>query len=99
MSFDQGEFNFDAEGDGAGWKRWRRELDARKRAFETRWGVILGKRVSLQLRDHAKPVKGIIEIIEPPANQRHLPPTFRIRSLEFAPDEIESLTREDPESA
>jgi hypothetical protein len=95
MSFDQGEFNFDAPGDDTGWRRWREELDSRKHAFETRWGVVLGKRVSVSLKDHAKPVKGIIEIIEPPANLRHLPPTFRIRSLEFGPDEIESLTRED----
>jgi hypothetical protein len=95
MPFDQGEFNFDAQGDYTGWRRWREKLDARKRAFETRWGVVLGKRVTLWLKDHAKPVVGIIEIIEPPANQRHLPPTFRIRGLEFGPDEIESLTREE----
>lgn len=97
MSFDQGEFNFDAQGDDAGWRRWREELDTRKRAFETRWGVILGKRVTLCLRDHAKPVQGIIEMVDPPNDQRHLPPTFRIRGLEFTPAEIESLTREEPQ--
>ena len=94
MTFDQGEFNFDAPGNDAGWRRWREELEEKKREFESRWGVILGKRVSVSLRNHAKPVCGLIEWIEPPNDQRDQPPRFRIRSLEFGPDEIESLVRE-----
>ena len=94
MTFDQGEFNFDASGSEAGWRRWREELEEKKRAFESRWGVILGKRVSVSLRNHAKPVSGLIEWIEPPSAHRDQPPRFRLRGLEFGPDEIESLVQE-----
>lgn len=56
MSFDQGEFNFNAKGSGDGYRKWREELDARKRAFESLWGVVLGKPVTVSLRHHAKPL-------------------------------------------
>jgi len=95
MTFDQGEFNFDAPSSDAGWRRWREELDSKKREFESRWGIILGKRVVVSLRNHAKPLCGLIEWIEPPATHRHLPPQFRMRGLEFGPDEIESLAQDD----
>lgn len=36
--FDQGEFDFDAQGTDAGWKNWQHQNAERKRAFETRWG-------------------------------------------------------------
>ena len=94
MPFDQGQFDFDAPGSDAGWRRWRVELEEKKRAFESRWGVVLGRRVTVCLRDHAKPLSGTIEWIEPPANQRHLPPRFRLRGMEFSPSEIESLIQE-----
>lgn len=94
MPFDQGEFNFDAPGSDAGWRRWREELEEKKREFESRWGVVLGKRVTVSLRHHAKPVSGMIEWIEPPSAQRDHPPRFRLRGLEFGPDEIESLVQE-----
>ena len=61
MDFDQGQFNFDAKGSEDGFRKWREELDAKKRAFETRWGVILSRRVSVSLKNHAKPVAGILD--------------------------------------
>lgn len=95
MSFDQGQFDFDAPGTDAGWRRWREELEEKKRAFESRWGVVLGRRVTVCLRDHVKPLSGLIEWIEPSASQRHLPPRFRLRGLEFVPGDIESLVQEE----
>lgn len=95
MPFDQGQFDFDAPGSDAGWRRWREELEEKKRVFESRWGVVLGKRVVVSLREYAKPLSGKIEWIEPPANERHLPPRFRMRGLEFGPTEIESVVQED----
>jgi hypothetical protein len=95
MPFDQGQFDFDAPGSDAGWRRWREELEEKKRAFESRWGVVLGKRVVVCLRDHAKPLTGRVEWIEPVASERHLPPRFRLRGLEFGPADIESMVQEE----
>lgn len=95
MSFDQGEFNFDARGDDSGWRRWREELDAKKKAFETRWGVVMGKRVVVWLRDHAKPLRGTIECLDRDRPAGNAPPRFRVCGAEFGVDEIESIVRED----
>ena len=99
MTFDQGEFNFDAGGSEEGFRRWREELDARKRAFETRWGVILSRRVSVKLRDMAKPVVGLLEWTAVPGSPADAPPVFRIRKLEFRPAEIESIIQVSGEEA
>jgi len=90
--FDQGCFNFEAKGDESGYQRWQEELDARKRAFETRWGVILGRRVQLELRDHKRPLTGIIHLTPDPTRPAgESQPIFRIGSIPFSPSEIESL--------
>lgn len=92
FDFDQGTFNFDAAGDELGFRRWREELDARKHAFETRWGIILGRRVSLQLASHNRPIEGIIRIDSEPAKAgKTASPLFRIGTLPFCPSEIESI--------
>jgi hypothetical protein len=95
MSFDQGQFNFDAPGSDAGWRRWREELDERKRAFESCWGVVLGKRVVVCLRDHAKPLRGMLEWIEPGRGGKNATPRFRLRGAEFGHEEIESIVQEE----
>ena len=96
MSFDQGQFDFDAPGSDAGWRRWREQLDERKREFESRWGVVLGRRVTVWLRDHAKPLSGMLEWLEPvKSGGTHAPPRFRLRGLEFGHDEIESIVQEE----
>lgn len=96
MDFDQGEFNFDAKGSEEGFRKWREELDAKKRDFETRWGVILSRRVSVSLKHHAKPVTGILEWVKEPKSKRSDVPLFRIKSLEFRPSEIESIVQAEP---
>lgn len=93
MTFDQGEFNFDAKGSEEGFRRWREELDAKTRAFETAWGVILSRRVSVKLKDLSKPVVGLLEWTTPPGGDRQAPPVFKIRKLEFLPSEIESIVQ------
>lgn len=97
MTFDQGEFNFEAPGGDAGWRRWREEMEEKKRAFESRWGVVLGKRVTVWLRDHAKPLSGKLEWLQDRSAPAHAPPRFRLRGLEFGVREIESIVREDSE--
>ena len=96
MDFDQGEFNFNAKGSEEGVRKWREELDAKKRAFESRWGVILSRRVSVSLKNHAKPLTGVLEWIQDPKKKGDAPPVFRLRGLEFTPVEIESIIQVDP---
>lgn len=95
-NFDQGEFNFAAKGSEDGYRKWREELDAKKRAFEARWGVILSRRVSVSLKDHAKPLVGILELVSDPKKRDASRPLFRLKGLEFTPAEIESIVQVDP---
>jgi hypothetical protein len=95
MSFDQGQFDFDAPGSDAGWRRWREELDEKKRAFESRWGVVLGKRVTVWLKDHAKPLSGMLEWLEVAKGGMNGAPRFKLRGLEFGHEEIESIVQEE----
>jgi hypothetical protein len=95
MNFDQGEFNFTAKGSEDGYRKWREELDAKKRAFEARWGVILSRRVSVSLKHHAKPLAGILELVAEPKQRDVTRPLFRLKGLEFGPAEIESIVQED----
>jgi hypothetical protein len=96
MSFDQGEFDFDAPGDGAGYRNWRRHLDEQKRALESRWGIILGHRVVLTLHAHDRPLEGIIRIIPNRRADGVRPLRLQIGRLEFTPAEIASIVRLDP---
>jgi hypothetical protein len=95
MDFDQGEFNFDAKGSEEGFRKWREELDAKKRDFEARWGVILSRRVTVTLRDHAKPLTGILEWVTVPKKDAQGPPLFRLRGVEFRVGEMESIVQEE----
>jgi hypothetical protein len=95
VNFDQGQFNFDAEGSEDGYRRWREDLDERKRAFESRWGVILSRKVSVSLKNHAKPVTGTIEWATRTKRGGADNPVFRIRSVEFTTAEIESIIQLD----
>ena len=96
MNFDQGQFNFDAKGPEDGYRKWREELDEKKRAFELRWGVILSRRVCVSLKDHAKPLRGILEWMNDLKQGRHASPMFRLRGVEFGVREIESIVQEEP---
>jgi len=94
MNFDQGQFNFDAKGPEDGYRKWREELDEKKRAFELRWGVILSRRVCVSLKDHAKPLRGILEWVNVSKRSQHASPMFRLRGVEFSVGEIESIVQE-----
>lgn len=93
LDFDQGMFNFDAAGPEDGWRNWRRELDQKRQAFESRHGVILGRRVIVQLNGHDKPVEGIIHIVPPQPDDPPDHIRFTIRSIEFHPREVLSIVR------
>lgn len=96
-TFDQGQFDFNAPGSDIGWRKWREQLDERKRAFEARWGVVLGKTVEVHLRDLAKPLRSRLEWIADngktgQGNPRSQP-RFRLQGLEFGHEEIESVVQ------
>ena len=95
-NFDQGEFNFAAKGNEDGYRKWREELDAKKRAFEARWGVILSRRVSVTLKGYSKPLTGILDLIADSKKKDASRPMFRLKGLEFSPAEIESIAQIDP---
>ena len=97
MDFDQGQFNFDAKGSEEGFRKWREELDAKKREFETRWGVILNRRVTVSLRNHAKPLTGVLDWVADRKKKADAPPVFRLRGVEFTHVEIESIMQCDVE--
>lgn len=92
MSFDQGQFNFDSKTSEDGYRKWREELDAEKLAFETRWGIILSRRVCVSLLNHQKPLIGILEWVRKPAKPTHNgQPLLRLKGAEFTPANIESI--------
>ena len=95
MDFNQGQFNFEAKGSEDGFRKWREELDAKKRLFETRWGVILNRRVRVTLTDFVKPLTGVLEWVNDPKKGPGQPPVFRLRGVEFGVGAIQSIVQED----
>lgn len=95
MDFNQGQFNFDAKGSEDGFRKWREELDEKKRAFEARWGVILNRRVRVTLAEFVKPLTGVLEWVQEPKKGAHQPPKFRLNGVEFGVGDIESIVQED----
>jgi len=97
MSFDQGEFDFSASNSEEGFHKWREELDERKRGFERRFGVILGRLVRVSLAHHRMPIEGIIRLASEQQNTgaKHL--RFHLREIEFSVHDIESIVGLDPQ--
>jgi hypothetical protein len=93
MSFNQGEFDFNATGSDAGFKNWRLALDERKRSFELRWGIVLSSPVRVTLTDRDRVLEGVIHLMpsKNATNVKHL--RLRLQGVEFTPLEIESLVR------
>jgi hypothetical protein len=96
MAFDQGEFNFDAGSGDVGYRRWREQLDEARRAFEHRWGVILDRPVRVRLEGHRGSIEGTIRLVSPPRAAKPQDIRLRIKTLEFTPAEIESISALDP---
>ncbi|MEO8617389.1 MAG: hypothetical protein ABI600_19815 [Luteolibacter sp.] len=93
MSFDQGNFNFDADGPEDGYRKWREELDAARLAFERRWGVILSRRVEVVLEDLEKPLVGLLRVVSDSKKKRNGPPEFEMGGLRFLPGSIRSIVQ------
>ena len=91
MNFDQGELDLSGKGSEAGHRKWLVELEEKKRAFEVRHGVIIGRRVRVQLVGELNPLEGIIRVVSTQASL----PSAKLRLVmgkrEFGISEIESL--------
>ncbi len=93
MDFAQGELNFDSPaGDSTGYHKWRADMDARKKEIESRYGIILGKPVHLQLIGEDNPLQGILTIVSgklPPVRSQLL---LQLAHRQFTLAEIESIS-------
>jgi len=96
MNFDQGEMDFSGNGSEEGHRKWQRELDDNKRAFETRFGVILGRRVRVQLTGELGPLEGMIYLVSRKTPQSAAPVRLCLGNREFTPREIESIVSLEP---
>jgi hypothetical protein len=95
MSFDQGHFNFDAPGSEAGYQKWQQELEEKKRDFELRFGVMIGRRVRVQLVGETDPLEGMIYLVSQKIPQSAAKLKLSMGKREFTPLEIESIVRLD----
>lgn len=95
MNFDQGELDLSGNGSEAGHRKWQQELEIKKRAFESRFGVILGRRVRVQLVGELRPLEGMIHLVSKNLNQPGHKLRFQLGSREFSASEIESIIRLD----
>ncbi len=93
MDFDQGELDFNGNGTEEGFRKWRLELDGKKRAFEARHGVILGKRVRVQLRGELRELEGAVSLVSKQVPGASAQLRLRVGSREFIVAEIESIIR------
>lgn len=93
MDFDQGELDFNGSGSEEGYRKWQRELDEKKRAFEGRHGIILGRQVRVQLLGESKEMEGTVHLISKriPGSSAQLRLLVGLR--EFTVAEIESIVR------
>lgn len=79
-----------------GYAHWRAEKQARRRDFEQAWGIRLGHRVRVQLRNERSPREGIIQLLDDlpdqkdPAQRQAV--RLRIGDHSFLPHQIESLS-------
>lgn len=91
MNFDQGELDLSGNGSEDGHRKWLIELEEKKRAFEIRHGVMIGRRVRVQLSGETYPLEGMIYLIS--QNTKQAPGKLRlsIGTREFTPLEIENI--------
>ena len=95
MNFDQGELDFTKNGSEEGYRKWQLDLDKKKRAFQTRHGVLLGRRVRVQLINELKALEGVIYLVPPKSRQNTTQISLSMGNRQFTPQQIESIVRID----
>jgi hypothetical protein len=95
MDFNQGEFDLSGNGSEDGYRRWQLELDEKKRAFEAMHGVLIGRRVRVQLIGELNPLEGMIYLVSPKTPQSTAQIRLSLGTREFTPRQIESIVKLD----
>jgi len=93
MNFDQGELDFFGNGSDEGHRKWLRELEEKKRAFEVRHGLMIGRRVRVQLVGELNPLEGMIHLVSQKLPRSAAQIRLGLGKREFTPLEIESIVR------
>jgi hypothetical protein len=93
MNFDQGEFDLSGNGSEEGYRKWQLDLDEKKRAFELRHGVLIGRRVRVQLIGELNTLEGLIYLVSPKTPQSSAQILLSLGNREFTPRQIESIVR------
>ena len=79
-------------GDAAGFAKWQRDQEARLEAIRREWGVPVGRRVRVRLKDLDGELKGKLELVSMPATlDRRVPLRLRVDRVEFGIPDIEQL--------
>lgn len=93
MDFEQGLFDFESKGSEEGYRNWQEELGRRKKAFENRYGIILGSAVRLALVGEDQLLEGVITLCDTkgPKNRSRL--RLCLGKREFTLAQIESISR------
>ncbi|MEI7909732.1 MAG: hypothetical protein WCK77_08875 [Verrucomicrobiota bacterium] len=85
----QGLLDFDA-GNTNGFDNWRQQREARLLLIRREWGVPVGRRVCLKLREFDHEFTGILMLAEePPKIDRRLPLLLKIRNIPLGLGDIE----------
>lgn len=95
MDFNQGEFDLSGNGSEEGYRKWQLDLDEKKRAFELRHGVLIGRRVRVQLIGELNPLEGMIYMVSLKVPQSSAQIRLSLGHREFTPRQIESIVRID----
>jgi hypothetical protein len=93
MDFNQGELDFNQPNDGTGYRKWQEELDAQKKEIESRYGIIIGKPVHLQLIGENKPLQGTLTIISKSLPKIRTQLLLQLGKRQFTLAQIESIAR------
>ena len=94
MDFEQGELNFDSPAtDAPGYRKWREEMDRRKKEIESRFGVILGKPVELYLTGEDTPLRGTLSVVSKTLPETRSKLLLQLASRQFTLAQIKSISR------
>ena len=88
----QGMLDFES-GNTNGFDNWRQQREARLQLIRHEWGVPVGRRVCLKLREFDHEFTGVLRLAEEPTKiDRRLPLLLKIRNVPLGIADIEHCT-------
>lgn len=89
----QGVFDFES-GNSNGFQNWRREQERRLEAVRREWGLPVGRRVRLRLRDVDGEFEGKLELVHHPVTcDSRVALHLRIERMDFTSTDVEQCIR------